>query len=56
VKLAKFRRPKAASSLSYVEYRPNTNVAILWDTDHTKGRSVIGGIGQGKENQELECG
>jgi hypothetical protein len=26
---ARFRRPKAAYSLSYVEYRPNTNMEIL---------------------------
>jgi hypothetical protein len=29
VKLSRFRKPKAACFLSYVEYRPNTNVAIL---------------------------
>jgi hypothetical protein len=23
-----------------VEYRPNTNTAILWKTGHTKGRSI----------------
>jgi hypothetical protein len=30
---------KAEHSLWFVEYRPNTNVAILWNTGHTKGRS-----------------
>jgi hypothetical protein len=29
VKLVRLRRPKAMCSLSYVEYRPNTNVATL---------------------------
>jgi hypothetical protein len=29
VKLARFRRPKVACFLSYVEYRPNTNIVIL---------------------------
>jgi hypothetical protein len=29
VKLARFRRPKAACFLSYMECRPNTNTAIL---------------------------
>jgi hypothetical protein len=24
------------------EYRPKTNAAILWDVDHTKGRSCTG--------------
>jgi hypothetical protein len=27
--VTRFRRPKAACFLSYVEYRPNTNTAIL---------------------------
>jgi hypothetical protein len=29
VKLVRFRRPKAACFLSHVEYRPNTNTAVL---------------------------
>jgi hypothetical protein len=29
LKLARFRKPKAAGLLSYVEDRPNTNTAIL---------------------------
>jgi hypothetical protein len=29
VKLAKLRGPKATCSLSYVEYRPNTNATII---------------------------
>jgi hypothetical protein len=36
----------ASCSLSFVEYRPNTNVAILWNTGHTKGRSHMRGIGK----------
>jgi hypothetical protein len=38
VNLARFRKRKAACFLSYVEYRPNTNAAILWKTGHAKGR------------------
>jgi hypothetical protein len=38
------RTPKATCSLSYVEDRPNTNAAILWNTGHTKGRSHMGGV------------
>jgi hypothetical protein len=34
-------------------YRPKTNAAILWDTDHTKGRLHIREIGQGKETKNL---
>jgi hypothetical protein len=37
--LARFRRPKATCFLSYVEYRPNTNTAMLCKTNHAKGRS-----------------
>jgi hypothetical protein len=29
-----------------MEYRPNTNVAILWNTGHTKGRSCTEGVGK----------
>jgi hypothetical protein len=29
VKLAKVRKPEAARSLSYVEYRPNTNASNI---------------------------
>jgi hypothetical protein len=35
VKLVRLRRLKAACSSSYVDYRPKTNAAILWDTGHT---------------------
>jgi hypothetical protein len=49
VKLAKLRKPKATCSLSYADYRPIINAAILWDMGHTKGRMCKGGIGQGKK-------
>jgi hypothetical protein len=32
---------------------PKTNVAILWDMGHTKGRLYTVGIGQGKETKNL---
>jgi hypothetical protein len=47
MKLVRLRRPKAACSLSYVDYRPKTNAG------HTKGRPLTGGIGQGKETNNL---
>jgi hypothetical protein len=54
VKLARLRKVKAACSLSYGDYIPKTNTAILWDAaGHTKRRSCIGGIGQGKETKKL---
>jgi hypothetical protein len=28
------QKAKSHSSLSYVEYRPNTNTAMLWNTGH----------------------
>jgi hypothetical protein len=31
----------------------STNAAILWDAGHTKGRSHMGGIEQGKETKNL---
>jgi hypothetical protein len=53
VKLVRLRRPKAACSPSYVNYRPKTNAAIFWDMGHTNGRPSTGGIGQGKETKNL---
>jgi hypothetical protein len=50
VKLARLRRPKATCSPSYADYKPKTNVEILWDMG-TKGRLGKGGIGQGKETK-----
>jgi hypothetical protein len=45
--------PKATCSPSYVDYRPKTNAAILWDMGHTKGRLCKGAIGQGKKTENL---
>jgi hypothetical protein len=53
VKSARLRRPKVACSLSYVDYRPSTNAAILWDTSHTKGRAVHRREEQGTETEIL---
>jgi hypothetical protein len=36
VKLARLKKPKAVCFLSYVEFRPNINTAILWKIGHTK--------------------
>jgi hypothetical protein len=49
----RLRRPKAPCSPSYVDYRPKTNTAILWDKGHSKGRVCKGGIGQGKKTKHL---
>jgi hypothetical protein len=38
-----------------VENRPKTNAAILWDPSHTKGRSCMGGTGQGEETKNLNA-
>jgi hypothetical protein len=40
VKLARFRKPKATCFLSYVKYRPKTNIAILWKTGNAKGGHI----------------
>jgi hypothetical protein len=46
VKLARFERPKATCFLSYIEYRPNTNTAILFKkTGNTNERSYVTGQG-----------
>jgi hypothetical protein len=37
--LARCRRPQVTCFLSYVQYRPTTNTAILWKSGHTKGKS-----------------
>jgi hypothetical protein len=34
--LVGFRKPKAAHSPLYADYRPKTNAAILWDMGHNK--------------------
>jgi hypothetical protein len=43
---SRLRRPRAPCSLSFVDYRPDTNVAILRNTGHTKGRSHRRGVGK----------
>jgi hypothetical protein len=52
-KVSQFQKPKIACSPSYVDCRPKTNVAILWDMGHTKERLCMGRIGQGKETKNL---
>jgi hypothetical protein len=47
VKLARLRRPKATCSLSYVEYKPNTNAEIFERL--VKLREVLHGRGRVKE-------
>jgi hypothetical protein len=46
VKLARFRKPKAACFLSYVEYRPNTNT-----NNSMKNGSCLGGWYQWEERR-----
>jgi hypothetical protein len=53
VNLVRLRRSKVTCSPSYIDYRPKTNATILWDKGHTNGRSHMGGIGQGKETENL---
>jgi hypothetical protein len=53
VKLVRRRRAKATCSPSYVNYRPKTNTAVLWDMGHTMGRPCKEGIVQGKEAKNL---
>jgi hypothetical protein len=51
VKLAYLRRPEVACSPSCANCIPKTNVAILLETGHTKGRD------RAREgNEKLECG
>jgi hypothetical protein len=40
------RRPKVIYFLSYVEYRPKTNTAILWKEGHSKGGHIWEGEGK----------
>jgi hypothetical protein len=49
----KVRSPKDTCFLPYVEYRPNTNTAILWRTCHAKGRSHIREGGYKKEINKI---
>jgi hypothetical protein len=39
------QKTKSHMFLSFVEYRPNTNAALLWKTGHTNGRSHMKGVG-----------
>jgi hypothetical protein len=39
-----------------MDYRNETNVAVLWYGYHTKGRQCMGGIGQEKETKNLAVG
>jgi hypothetical protein len=37
VKIARFKKPKATNFLSYVEYRPNTNISnIMKNRSHKR--------------------
>jgi hypothetical protein len=46
-------RPKITCSPSHADYRPKTNVPILWDAVQTKGRPQKGGIKKRKETENL---
>jgi hypothetical protein len=50
VTLVSLRRPKIACSPSYMDQRPKTNTAILWDMGHPKGRPQTRGMEQGNNN------
>jgi hypothetical protein len=60
VKLTRLRRPKIVCSPSYEDFRPK--IIILFNNCsnimgyglHTKGRMHTGGIGKGKETQNLK--
>jgi hypothetical protein len=44
VQLARFRKPKAACFLSYVEYRPNTNTSnIMKNRSYNRSYTRVGG-------------
>jgi hypothetical protein len=51
VQLVRLRRPKTTCSPSYEDYRPTTNVAILWNMGHTYRRPCTGRLGQSKETK-----
>jgi hypothetical protein len=46
VKLVRFRKSKSTYFLSYVEYRPNTNAAVLQKIGHAKGGHIWGKEGK----------
>jgi hypothetical protein len=58
VQLASIRKPKATCFLSYVEYRPNTNISTIIYTFkniqnmYPKGRLVEETKGRGKERKK----
>jgi hypothetical protein len=55
VKLANLRRPKIICFFSYEDFRPKTNLVILLDMGHAKGRMHTGGKGkERKGNIKLE--
>jgi hypothetical protein len=54
VKLARLRRPKIICSPSYADFRSKTNAVILLDMGHTLRGEHIGGIGKGKDIQNLK--
>jgi hypothetical protein len=55
VKLARLRRPKIACSPSYVDFRPKKKCSnIIGHDSHATGRTCTGGIGKGKETQNLK--
>jgi hypothetical protein len=51
----RLRRPKAACSPLYADYRPKTNAAILWETGHTMGGRPQEKTREGKQNCECGC-
>jgi hypothetical protein len=49
------RRPKITCPPSDEDYRAKTNVAVLLDMGHPKGRLCMGETGQGKETKNLNA-
>jgi hypothetical protein len=45
----RLRRPKITCSPSHEDYRPETNAVITGHGFHIKGRTLMEGIGKGKE-------
>jgi hypothetical protein len=50
------RRPKISCSLSYEDYRPETNAVILWNRGHTLKEVTHGRNREREGNLKLECG
>jgi hypothetical protein len=55
MKLASLRRSKLACCVSYADYRPKTNAAILLDMGHTLRETGHGRDRKREGNQKLEC-